>query len=387
MWQLFKNVRISLQVLGLLAEIGRCQESLGLVREALLTYERKLGFAETLPPMIVAGSHSDVGRCQYHLGDYGASLESNRAALEAMRKIPGVVYLGEEASAINRIGICQHKLGNFQEAVLCHQQALQKRRDLRGKKRCNQLEQACSLNNLGNSSRNPAEGLNYHQLSIEMLENLPDKKNAELVLAISLGNLAKAHFCMGQPSKALKIFQKSSLMTTCRLGEKLPFPSLAATLNNIGNVHDRLGRTTEALKFFQQSLRMLQDIYGKEASHPDIAYCLSNIGSCHFSEGNFTKALGHFKQSVKTLRSSLGRELAHRNVVLIIGGVGSAYFALGNYLKALEEAEKSLKMSKELPEGVEEEESGRPNLISSSLRLAGICCLSMGRASKALKIF
>ena len=292
-----------------LSNVGRLDEALGAVQEALALYRR---LAETnadayLPE--VAGALNNLSYRLSYVGRYDEALGAAQEALALYRRLAETnadAYLPEVAGALNNLSSQLSRLRRQDEARGAVQEAL----------------------------------VVYRRLA---------ETNADAYLpavAGALNNLSNYVGRLGRHDEAVAAVQES-LDIYRRLAETHPdayLPAVAAALNNLSNSLGRLRRHDEAVAAAQESL----DIYRRlaethpDACLPDVARVLNNL-STHLSY------FGRVGRAVAAVQESLGiyRRLAETNPDIYLRDVAGALNNLSNYLGSLRRNDEAVTAAQE----------------------------------------
>lgn len=147
---------------------------------------------------------------------------------------------------------------------------------------------------------------NYSQKSLDILQNLDDKRE----VAFSLNILGYILYWQGNISEA-KLLHQKSLSNAQEIGDKI---RIANALFGLGETIEHTGPYNEAKHYFLESLHV-----SREIGHQDlIAHCLDKLGSVTFYSGDYERSMQFYRESL-----ALSQELEDRlGIALAIGGFG-----------------------------------------------------------------
>jgi tetratricopeptide (TPR) repeat protein len=117
--------------------------------------------------------------------------------------------------------------------------------------------------------------------------------------ATTLNNIAAVYRAIGQPQRALELYEQAHLLMR-EVGDRA---GEATTLNNIAAVYKVIGQPQRALELYQQALpvrREVGDRAGEAATLNGLAYLLVDMQ-------RYSEALTTFEQSVELERQTLHR--------------------------------------------------------------------------------
>ena len=162
---------------------------------------------------------------------------------------------------------------------------------------------ALSLNNLAYAhwaQGRYAEALSLHEraLAIRVRALGPD----HLDVAASLHNLAIVHWDQGRYAEALMMGERALAIRERALGPD--HPDVGKSLNNLAIVHRDTGRYAEALALGERALAIRENAFGSQ--HPDVSASLHNLGICHMDQGRYTEALALGERALAIRERALG---------------------------------------------------------------------------------
>jgi tetratricopeptide (TPR) repeat protein len=161
-----------------------------------------------------------------------------------------------------------------------------------------------------------------------------------LDIDITLGNLGRACYYLGEYQEALTHFNQALEMTKAIHSDN--HPSIATSLHNMGSVYNNLGEHGKALQYYEEAFEMTKAIHS--GNHPSVAISLHNMGSVYNSLGEHKKALQYYEEAVEILRASY--PINHPSVATLLNNIGSVYEMLNEHRKALTYYEQALEMLK-----------------------------------------
>lgn len=245
---------------------GRYRAARDIVAGALANYDAAgLGNSNLKAHLL-----SDLGSCEYSLGDYSGARELAQQALEMRYELLGNKH-PDIARSLGNLAATHATLGNFPRALELEQQGLDMRKEVLGNKH---PDVALALQNLAgyySTQRNNTRAMELGQQALEMRKELLGDKHPSI--AWSLYSLADYHAMRGNYRRAIDLGQRSLDMRKELLGDK--HPDVASSLNNLAAHHANLGNMPLALDLGQQALTMRRELLG--CTHPDTLASLKNV--------------------------------------------------------------------------------------------------------------
>jgi tetratricopeptide (TPR) repeat protein len=249
------------------------------------------------------------------------TVESLKAAIEKFEEAAKLYstsgYRGNEAFALNKIGLVYSDLGDKKKALTYYNQALPLLRVVGDRS-----SEADTLNNIGSvydALGDKRKALDYYNQALPLKKIVGDLSSE----AVTLNNIGAAYYALGEKQKALSYFNQVLLLLRA-VGDR---KREAVALNNIGRIYDALGEKRKALSYFSQSLP-LSRVVGSRSSE---AITLNNIGGVYYDLGEKQKALSYFNQSLPLRRAVGDRD----GEATTLNNIGEVYHALGEKQKAL----------------------------------------------------
>jgi nucleoside phosphorylase len=429
---------------SLLGMLGRRQEALGFVKEAVEHYRKLAGAYPEVFRVDLALGLTDLGVVQGELGQREEALAAMQEAVEIRRKLAEESpreFLPILAVNLNGLASAQSALGRREEALASMQEAVGHYRTLATKRPESFLpELAASLNNL--SSMQSALGRKAEsQSSIQeavghyrtLVTKHPESYLAEL--AGSLTNLAIVQGELGQREEALALAQESvrlfRQLLEFRLEEHLP--QFAASLTSLAGALSALGRRDEALASMLESvairrklaeerpqtfladlamslvnLSVFQNELGrreeslatvKEAAEryrkltqaysaaylPALAICLSNLAAVQSSLGRNAEALASVQEAVEYYRrlAKMMPAMFLPQLAASLNTLGSVQSGLEQWKEALASVQEGVEIRRKLVQ--EQSRAGLPELALSLSNL-GALLSAQGRGEEALAV-
>ncbi len=170
------------------------------------------------------------------------------------------------------------------------------------------------------------KSLEYHQLSLEIQEELKSKQG----IAVSLTNIGLIYSNQGNYPKALIYLEKSLAINE----EINDIRQIAAALSNLGLIYDKQENYPAALEYHLRSLAIHEELGDKEG----ISVSLGNIGRNYQFQGDYEKAFEYHNRSL-AIRTELDNKLGIANS---LSSIGFIYKQQEKYPEALEHYQRSL---------------------------------------------
>ncbi len=245
-------------------------------------------------------------------------------------------YLSSLADALNNIGYLIDNQGDVKKGLEYYLRSLEILEEIGDKKGI-----ASSLINIGYIYENQgdiAKGLEYYFRSLAIKEDIGDKKG----VAISLNNIGYIYENQGEIDKGLQFYERS-LQIEEELERK---QGIAISLNNIGAIYRNRGDNQKGLEYYLKSLEILEEIGDKKG----VALSLNNIAGIYVRTGEIMKGLEYYLQSF-TIREGIGDK---KGMAESLDNIGGLYLDTGQVIMAKEYGRKSMALAKEIgfPENI-----------------------------------
>jgi hypothetical protein len=427
---------------SLLGTLGRRQEALGFLKEAVEHYRQLAGVYPEVFRADLALGLADLGVVQGELGQREEALAAMQEAVEIRRKLAEESpkeFLPILAVTLNGLAGAQSALGRREDALASMQEALGHYRTL-AKRRPEAFlpELAASLNNLASMQSalgRKAESQATLQEAVGHYRTLAKKHSESYLpeLAGSLTNLAIVQGELGQREEALVLAQEAVArfrqLVEARLQEHLP--QFAASLTSLASALSALGRREEALvsslesvairrrlaeerpqafladlamslvnlSVFQSELGQREEslVTAKEAAEryrklaqaysaaylPALAICLSNLAAVQSSMGRNAEALPLVQEAVEYYRrlAKMMPAMFLPQLAASLNTLGSVQNGLEQWKEALASAQEGVEIRRKLAEA--QPKTGLPEL-ALSLGNLGVLLSAQGQAAEAL---
>src|SRR5579864_2501528 len=154
--------------------------------------------------------------------------------------------------------------------------------------------------------------------------------------AIHLGNLGSSYAELGEPRRAIELFQQRRALAR-ELGDRR---GEGNALANLGTAHYQLGEPRRAIELLEQALKIDREIVDRRGE----GCSLGNMGIAHAALGDLHRAIDFFKQNLAISRE-IGDRRGESNA---LGNLGNAYVGLGEPHRAIELYERQLAISHEI---------------------------------------
>lgn len=335
---------------SLLGTLGRRQEALGYVKEAVALYRT---LAEVSPEVFrgdLALGLTDLGVVQGELGQREEALAAMQEAVALRRALAEESpreFLPILAVNLNGLAGAQSALGRREEALASMQEAVSHYRALSKTRPESFLpELAASLNNLGSMQsalgRKAEAQASIHEAAGHY-RTLARKHPEEYLpeLAGSLTNLAILQGEQGQREEALALAQESVALFRQRIEARIEehLPPFASSLTSLASALSALGRRDEALAAMLESVALRRKLAEArpKAFLADLAMSLVNLSV-------FQNELGLREESLATVKEASAhyRELTQAYsaaylpaLALCLNNLAAAQSALGRNAEAL----------------------------------------------------
>ena len=178
----------------------------------------------------------------------------------------------------------------------------------------------------------PDKALTLYEKELIMVRAVGDQVGEAKILA----SIAKVFQFTGKMDKALSLYEEV-LPTLHKVGDEA---SEATTLNNTGMVYQSIGRMSEALVFYQKALTIWQ----KLGDWSGIATTLNNMSGVQHALGKTADALILLEQSLPLFHAIGDRA----NEATTLNNMAGMYQSIGKIDKALELFGQALPMTREV---------------------------------------
>lgn len=184
------------------------------------------------------------------------------------------------------------------------------------------------------------KSLLYHKEAIDIYEK-STKKDKNLQLSRSYGNIAILYQEIGEFQKALEFNQKSLKL----LLEFYPNNSfeISTNYNNISAIKDATGDYPMALKYLRKSLKINKKLFGED--NPILASGFNNIAIHYVKIGEHQKGLSYLNRALE-VRNKKAEE--DEQLALIYSTMGEVYNRINETKKSLSYHEKSIAIYKKI---------------------------------------
>lgn len=249
-------------------------------------------------PEVAAEVHLTAGSALLELGDYEASENHLRRALDFQLKRLGSDHL-DTAEAYSALGRWYQEKGDYGTAHSHLARALEIRERSLGK---HHPTVGKSLNNLAallEIKGNLDEAEAFHRRALTIRRDHPGKAHRDL--AISLNNLGVLLENRGRYDEARESYKEALLLRRQHQGDD--HPGVATTLNNVATLSQKLGEHDEAAELFLEALTLRRQVLGE--SHPLTVSSLNNLGATLLRLGEFVEAEPMLKEALKASKGVL----------------------------------------------------------------------------------
>lgn len=314
----------------LLADDGRHDEAVPIVRRVLAIRERVLG-----------ENHRDTAYTLNQLawslereGDYAAAEPYSRRALAVRERVLGNDHAHTAFSA-HRLGFNLFRQNKFAEAATMFRLASDRRAMILG----DHADTALSLQWLGDANeslgRYPEAEDNYRR-ALSIRDKVLGRDHE--ATALSLHQLGYVLEQQNKPAEAADSYRSAIAVRDRVLGPEHSYT--ATTLQNLGNVLESLRRYDEAIAAYKRALAIREKVLGPE--NLDTALTLHNLGYTLVQNEKAAEAVPLYERAVAVREKLLGPD--HSSTVLTIQLLATAYFHVGRYDAAIAAADRCLEI-------------------------------------------
>jgi len=393
------DLALGLTDLGVVqGELGQREEALAAMQEAVAI---RRGLAEESPeeflPILavnlngLAGAQSALGRREEALASMQEAVGHYRTL--AKRRPESESFLPELAASLNNLSSMQSALGRRAESQASIQEAVGHYRTL-AKKHPEWFlpELAGSLTNLAivqGELGQRQEALALAHESVALFRQLMGARLEEHrpQFAASLTSLASALSALGRREEALALSLESVAIRR-KLAEERPqafLADLAMSLVNLSVFQSELGRRQESLATVEEAAeryRKLAQAYSA-AYLPALAICLSNLAAAQSSLGRNAEALASVQESVEYYRrlAKVMPAMFLPKLAVSLSTLGSVQSGLEQWKEALASVQEAVELRRKLAE--EQPQAGLPELALSLSNL-GALLSAQDRGEEAL---
>ena len=193
-------------------------------------------------------------------------------------------------------------------------------------------------------------------------------------LAVSLGELANAHFYAGHLDISESLNQRALAMDRQLYGER--HPNVAEDLINLGAIQTEWGHYAETERYYRQALDIIQSFYGKE--HPETASVMTILGRSLNAQGRFNEAADMLREALGIQERVYGP--VHPRVASAVGELGKVAMQQGK----LDEAEADFRRQADIYRSVY---NGKHYYIGSALANLGGVYMERKQYARAERSF
>ena len=373
--KLDRAVRLNNQALAL-AEKGKAQEAIPLVKEAFALNKEIYGFKH--PEVAVVASN--VGEILWLNGSYSESRdfyeeaflirkavlgEKHEKAIHSRRTlatllteigeyelaVPHYQYLlkffkekygdSSPAAAVSLLelgGVLRRK-GDYDAARRYVEESVAVYRKSQGEMHANTASALLELGYLLRIIGDLAEAKRHTEEALEIRRRKFGEQSLEF--AVALNYLASVCAELGDYRMAESLLQQA--IQTRRLLNADSHPDHADILNNLAVVHKAVGAYELVEPLFLESLQIYRKFYGENNRHA--ANVLAWLGALSFEIGNRPRAKSYYEEALRINRVVLGE--GHDEYALLLVSLGELHCDMGEYEKAMPYLLKALDTQKQ----------------------------------------
>ena len=237
----------------------------------------------------------------YRRGEYAATEQITRAAVEAMEKVLGPEHPNTLAR-VGELGSALERLGKYKEAEAIHQRELEGKEKVLGPEHRNTLTSVSKLGLVLERLGKYKEAEAMHRRAIERREKALGPEHPNTLVSVSK---------LGSVLERLGKYKEAEAMHRRALegNEKVLGPEHQDTLTArayLALVFSHQGRRKEAEKLQVQTLEITKRVFGQE--HPDTQTSMNDLAITWKSLGRNSEALALMDECVQLREQVLGSD-------------------------------------------------------------------------------
>jgi tetratricopeptide (TPR) repeat protein len=294
--------------------------------------DKALGYTE-VDEITRSRAQYTKARAEYRLGEYAASEQRLRGALEIQERILGPDH-HEVSRTLHALGQALNRLERYPQALATYNRA----RDIEQRNlEPNHPDMAVTLHAIGQVMVH----LNRYEEATRAFQQALTIKEEKLgtehpSVASTLHAIGQALTRQGKYKEALESFQRDLRITRKQLGKD--HPSLGPSLHSIGQTYTLMGRYEYALAAFAREIKILERALGK--GHPDTAQAQDAMGQVLSETGHLEHAAKRYQRALAIKEAHLGEE--HRDTARTLYALGHVYLRQNQMEEALEAFERTV---------------------------------------------
>lgn len=308
--------------------VAAYDEAIGYFRRALLLSSRIAGMERA-----VAECYNNLGSIYGYKADYEQAMACHQQALQIRQDMQPTDTLAL-ADSYYGIGGVYRSLGDYPKALENMQHALRLMESANGNRsRIANVHNAIA--SIYNDTDKDLEGaLRNYLEAYAILKEIHGERSAEAALVYS--NVANVYSKQEKFAEAIDIYEKVLDVYKELYGKRHPL--IGRAYLSLGVTNLRKPDYAEAERYLKQSLDMLIGILGP--THPDIANIYLNLAGSYGEQGKYPASLDYYEKALSIYRQRVGD--SHPNVGMIYLGMGATYHAMGDYRHSLDSLQRAL---------------------------------------------
>jgi len=219
----------------------------------------------------------------------------------------------------------------------------------------------------------PLQAILVEQLDKAVAQLKGEAIGDPIVVAEMQNRLGNSLLALGEPGKAVAVFEKALATATDQLGRDHSITRLA--MNNLAVGYMHAGNVAMALPLLEDALRLSQVQHGND--HPDNLIYMNSLAKGRYSAGDLKTAVPLYEDTLRRLKSSYGYD--HEVTLNCMSNLARAYDAAGKLDLAMPLFEEAYRVRKS-KHGFD-----HPDTLNSQDALAG-AYLDLGDFNKALPL-
>ncbi|MFO0837431.1 MAG: serine/threonine-protein kinase [Phycisphaerae bacterium] len=294
---------------GLYAALGRNDDALPLLEQALATRRRVLGdeHADTIESL------ASLGHLQRERGDARAGELLCREALEKSGRVLGLEHT-TTLSVMNELANALEDQDQFDAAEPYRRQSLETRRRMLGPDHPDTIDSISAMGIRLRSLGRYSEAEPYFTEALETRRRTLGAANTSTIA--SLNNLGALLQAEGKLADAERCYREG--LEACQRARGDAHPLTITLISNLGMVllHER--RIEQAEQFLRDAMEKQVRVQGKD--HPDALLAKNNLGELLFTQGKLQEAESALRDVVAAGRRVLGQD--HSTTTLALNNLG-----------------------------------------------------------------
>jgi tetratricopeptide (TPR) repeat protein/predicted Ser/Thr protein kinase len=317
-----------LRVGGLLAETGKFEDSVALIKDAY--FEATSAGA---PEVASEAATTLVFLVGVRLAQHAEGKEWARHAELALSALPDGLRL-REATLLNfRAGV-EKLSGSYEQAKRLQQRSLELQEHALGTNHPDIWSASSNLAVIHEALGEYEQAQVLHERALTVAGDTLGASHPQL--ASILNNLAENHRLAGEPEEAKRLLERAVAIKEHALGPT--HPSVANSLGNLALAIQGMGSYAEATPLHERALAIKEAALGPE--HPEVASCLNNLGENYRLNHDYERALAVHQRALAIKVAKLGPD--HSSVGMSLNNLAMVHQALGELEQATTHYERAL---------------------------------------------